>query len=135
MLSMLAVKSSHKRKSDRLCFMAVGHTKFLPDSRFGLLNPLSRHQNIGTVLDVEETILSTGIRENAGALDTVNNPYVPVRTQCPFTYESIVSLFAYKNFWRDSVKNLVGNHCGMTSGFTVMMTSKVDRLHVVIIFI
>ena len=78
--------------------MAVGHTKFQPDTWFGLLKRSLRHRNIDTVLDIEGTILSTGIREHAGALGTVNNAHISVWTHCPFTYEPIVPVFEFKDF-------------------------------------
>lgn len=75
---MFAVKILCGCKLVRPCFMAVGHTKFQPDSWFGELKRSIKHRNVDSIRDLEEFILSTGRSPSARALDVVRFSNIPI---------------------------------------------------------
>lgn len=52
-------------------------------------------QDIDYLLDIEESIFGTGIREGVGALSVLNHFHVLVWTHCPFNRSPLVSVYNY----------------------------------------
>lgn len=108
-LSLFGVKKLYGCKSVRLCFLVVGHTKFRPDSWFGLLKKCLRHKEIHSILDIEEAVLESGSKISNCVFAGFQVSHVPFFTHDPFTGEPLVECYDFTEFIRDYCKPLSGH--------------------------
>lgn len=108
LLSLLAIKKEFGCNKLRLSFMCVGHTKFSPDSWFGVLKNRLMRCEINSVLDVEESVLNSSHRDDAGFLGFPKQPHVPKFTHCPFDNSTQCTSFNLNELHSKFFRHIVG---------------------------
>jgi len=119
LMALLSIKKMFECQGVRVCFMVVGHTKFFPDSNFGVMKRKAKHIDINTILDIEELILETCLNDDARALGVPGHGHLPRFTNCPFSGEPMFPTYDLTVLSQRFFKKLEGH----TSWFDVKFSS------------